>query len=833
MEVTNEGHNKPPVRLRVCPLCNSKSKCMEGVAGYFCMKKVSNRPLEWQTGTVYFHPKAPGTAKPIQPKVPTITDLDSIDAVYCAMLEDLKLSSAHTDDNQKRGISPDLLWYRTLDQDGRDRVIQEIQTRAEMSLNEIARVPGFVLKDGALTLHAHNGLLVPCRDEVGRVVALRVRRDSSDKGSRWSYMSGGGSPSITPPLHWCHEATTVLKTSKQLVVIEGERKGEVVAAYQKQQGKPMAVVSVPGVHSWQKAGLIETVKRLGVTSLLIAYDSDHTTNPDVAKALISLVRSAKDAGLIVSVLVWSDEHKGLDDFLLAGHTMADVKQLDDVDTYLNGLTIKHGLTKELGYSTDDRPVLSEGQADAAADDQEPDDLPSSGPEMVPFPLDCLPDPVAEMAHYLGNHLGVDPTMIILPAIATIAAAIEHKRKLEGDLADTYTVRSNFWTALVATSGTRKSAALKVAVDPLRRIDTALWIEYCNAFEAYKAALDEWESLSKKERKDQPRPERPVFRGYLCDDITVEKLASKMKDKPSLILVQDELANLFNSFTRYSKDSTEAKYLTLHDCGTLMVERVGSVEKSKDPIRVEDAMLAVTGTIQPGIFAKHMTNERHASGFAGRFLVAMPPRRLHKIARDNSGVEFAKRVKAAYAELVSGLTDMTRSDIAMKFTAPAFTMYADDQDAREVTLFKSDPVESTRQSKIKSLVPRYALIHAVCRQLLKGERGDVEVEDVQASITFANWFDSESRRVYGLLVKASDSLNSKVDDVVRLIAGHYPGGVTLRNLKNRHKTRFPDDETTKRIADELVSTGRCVWIEKPTSAKGGKPTKLLTVVGCKT
>lgn len=823
MELKIEGYNKPR-RLPICPLCNSKQKCLEGDTVYFCMKRVSDGFRNLRNGTkVYIHPKAPGAPKPIQPKTVPIADPETIDAVYGVMLDILSLSSAHKADNQERGINPDLLWYRTLDHAGRQRVINGISTSAEMPLSEIARVPGFVLKDGTLGIHAYDGLLVPCRDEDGHIVALRVRRDSSDKGSRWSYMSGGGSPSVTPPLHWCHEATTVLKTSKQLVVIEGERKGEVVAAYQKQQGKQVAVVSVPGVGLWQKAGLIETAKRLGVTSLLVAYDSDHTTNPDVAKALISLVRSAKDAGLIVSVLVWSDEHKGLDDFLLAGHTMADVKQLDDVDTYLNELTTKHGLTKELGYSTDDQPVLSGGQADVAADDQEPDDQPSSGPAMVPFPLGCLPDQLAELAEVLGQHMGVDPVMLVLPAIATIAAAIEHKRTLEPDDTGTYTVRSNFWTVVIANSGTRKSSALKEAISPLRDIDKVKYNQYKQEMKEYEQAMEAYGNLSKAEKQSSEKPTPPVLAGYICQDITIEKLAVRLQDKPSLLMVHDELNNFFGAFTRYSKDSTESQYLTLHDCGTIVVDRV-----HRGPTRVDEAMLGVTGGIQPAIFAKCMTGERHASGLAGRFLVAMPPRQLHRIARNTSRNPIVGRAKAGYAELIKALTDMTPCTLPMRLTPQAFDLYADDADERETVIHHADPIESSRLSKIKSLVPRWALIHAVCRHAFQVGRGQVELEDVQAGITFADWFSNEGRRVYGSLVKTSDALNSKQDDVVRLLAGSYPEGISIRNLVNRHKTRFPTVEHATSVVDELVSTGRCVWIEKPSSGKGRKPTKLVKV-----
>ena len=126
------------------------------------------------------------------------------------------------------------------------------------------------------------------------------------------------------------------------------------------------------------------------------------------------------------------------------------------------------------------------------------------------------------------------------------------------------------------------------------------------------------------------------------------------------------------------------------------------------------------------------------------------------------------------------------------------------------------------------MPRWALIHAVCRHAYEAGRGQVELEDVQAGITFADWFSNEGRRVYGSLVKTSDALDSKQDDVVRLLAGSYPEGISIRNLVNRHKTRFPTVEHATSVVDELVSTGRCVWIEKPSSGKGRKPTKLVKV-----
>ena len=50
----------------------------------------------------------------------------------------------------------------------------------------VLRIPGFVVKDGKsgpyLTLRGQAGLIVPCRDRAGRIVALKVRRDDVGEG---------------------------------------------------------------------------------------------------------------------------------------------------------------------------------------------------------------------------------------------------------------------------------------------------------------------------------------------------------------------------------------------------------------------------------------------------------------------------------------------------------------------------------------------------------------------------------------------------------------------------------------------------------------------------
>src|SRR5262249_10648195 len=124
-------------------------------------------------------------------------DPDTLDAVYSALLGRLTLGKAHREALHRRGLADDAIdraGYRTLPAWGRPRLARDRRGRFGDGL---LRVPGFVVKEGPngpyLTLRGPAGLVVPCRDQSGRVVALKVRRDDAGEGApRYAYCSSAG-----------------------------------------------------------------------------------------------------------------------------------------------------------------------------------------------------------------------------------------------------------------------------------------------------------------------------------------------------------------------------------------------------------------------------------------------------------------------------------------------------------------------------------------------------------------------------------------------------------------------------------------------------------------
>src|SRR5262249_9875856 len=137
------------------------------------------------------------------------TDPDTLHAAYSALLGRLTLGKAHREALHRRGLADEAIeraGYRTLPGQGRPRIVRDLRERFGAGR---LRVPGCGLKEGRsgryLTLRGPAGLIVPCRDRAGRIVAIKVRRDEPGEGGpRYVYCSssGHGGPSPGAPVHW-------------------------------------------------------------------------------------------------------------------------------------------------------------------------------------------------------------------------------------------------------------------------------------------------------------------------------------------------------------------------------------------------------------------------------------------------------------------------------------------------------------------------------------------------------------------------------------------------------------------------------------------------------
>ncbi|HZZ77936.1 MAG TPA: DUF3854 domain-containing protein, partial [Gemmataceae bacterium] len=305
-----------------CPICGKPDWCSVSVDGNLaaCRRlKEGGQVKADANGSPYYLHWLSGTRSPASPPPPPQSeclseraDIDTLHAVYSALLARLQLSAAHNNNLHIRGLRDpeiDQLGYRTLTGPGRSRLAQELLDKFG---DVVFQVPGFTIRERNgtryVTLAGARGLLIPVRDIRGRIAALKIRRDESD-GQRYSFLSSKryGGPGPGAPVH---VPLGVPSPASIVRLTEGDLKADIAF---RRTGVP--TISIPGVSSW-RAG-IEALKGLNAKVVRLAFDKDARNKAPVARMLAATAERLAAEGFTVEFERWPEEYKGIDDALAA------------------------------------------------------------------------------------------------------------------------------------------------------------------------------------------------------------------------------------------------------------------------------------------------------------------------------------------------------------------------------------------------------------------------------------------------------------------------------------------------------------------------------------
>jgi DNA primase len=246
-----------------------------------------------------------GAAPPARPgKRPLlVSDLELRHAAYSALLDQLPLTEAHSLALARRGLGPDAIrgaGYRSLSFLAAKRAAKALRERFGPALS---RVPGF--SGDPLPVTRSDGILIPVRTREGLIQALQVRTAEKFK---YLWLSSSAASSGTPvhvPL-----GVPELVPGRAVRVTEGPLKADVAFHL---SGVP--TLGVASVTAWKAS--LAVLRDLGATEVEIAFDMDRKTKDGVAGQLADYRLALGREGFKASVLTWPEEHKGLDDWLLA------------------------------------------------------------------------------------------------------------------------------------------------------------------------------------------------------------------------------------------------------------------------------------------------------------------------------------------------------------------------------------------------------------------------------------------------------------------------------------------------------------------------------------
>lgn len=333
-----------------CPICGRTNPCAfsDDRELALCKRTPNEGP---QVLGCYLHELEPGAwqRRPAQvedePTHPPqeLAEPERLHEVLRALLVHpaLSLVDRHRVALLRRGLDTDRIrrnGYATMP-DNRPRKAAVDSVRARFNTSG---VPGLYFDRrgrgaGAWTVSAAPGLLVPARDQAGRIRGAQVRPDKLPEGDKRKYRwisSGGkeGGAGSGTPLHWTLEGDR----DGPLWVTEGPLKADVAAAL-----SGYRFLGFAGCHAGQHRRLLQELRECEwppAQPIVLAIDSDFRTNPAVRQVLVSMARTLTRSGYNVSVATWAPElGKGIDDCLHGGATIGEGIRLAPPEEYTGDL----------------------------------------------------------------------------------------------------------------------------------------------------------------------------------------------------------------------------------------------------------------------------------------------------------------------------------------------------------------------------------------------------------------------------------------------------------------------------------------------------------------
>ena len=242
----------------------------------------------------------------------SLATIDVRHKTYSILLAELDLSCEHKMNLINRGLAENeikRLGYKTSPTKNLNQLCEKLIEKG----CTLEGVPGFY-KDavGKWSVAGANerGILIPFKDEQGRIQGLHKRLDNAENG-KFRWFSSGGYTEGTKAESWIHFVGEI--ENRSVIITEGAMKADIISAINGGQ----AVLAIPGVNAIQK---LETVllalkNNKGINCVKTAFDMDYLTNEQVEKAYNNLFKLLQTLEIKYSKQIWPPCYKGYDDYL--------------------------------------------------------------------------------------------------------------------------------------------------------------------------------------------------------------------------------------------------------------------------------------------------------------------------------------------------------------------------------------------------------------------------------------------------------------------------------------------------------------------------------------
>ena len=466
-------------------------------------------------------------------------------------------------------------------------------------------------------------------------------------------------------------------------------------------------------------------------------------------------------------------------------------------------------------AADPRAEAAEIEAAAAAVAAASASGPAERLEWEPFPVKLLPDPVGAFVAEAAEQLSTDPALVAFPMLASIAATIGNRRRIE--LWPGWKEPPILWLAGVAAPGSMKSPAADKALQFIRQRQHEAFIAHGAALADYEAEKREHDRVSRR-RDAEPTapPERPVAERVLVDDITIEALGPILQDNPNgLLVARDELSGWFD-FDRYSggKGGGEVgRWLSCYGAGPLTVDR-----KLSGTSYVPAAAVSITGTIQPKVLARVIGSKHIDNGLLQRFILAAPPRRMKEIPTGDVDFVILEAVRSMFATLTTIRPADDGSPFVLDLETEAAAEWRTFYEEHAAAQFNATGPAGEMLSKAEAWAARLALVLHMIRQAgsepTLGHR--IDADSIARGIGLARWAAREWQRVFEGMERGSIEAD---DRALREWLRERGGVATARDVARHGPAAYRAPGAAEAGLARLTRSGTAEW---QTITTGGRP-----------
>lgn len=254
--------------------------------------------------------RKPEPKKMLPEEVPEspMADIDARHKTYSALLDKLTLADDHRNNLLNRGLTEqeiEDLGYKTTP----IMCLKAISIDAQPYGLPVAGVPGFYQeKDGSWAFVRENrGILIPVRDQYGRIQGIQIRRDNVER-RKFRWVSSVNKNNGCGAVGWTHLAGPA---QSRIILTEGPMKADVIHAL-----TGMTVLAVPGVNALTQLEVsLKGLREAGLEEIKTAFDMDFAINHHVQNGYNDLLRLLDRMGFRYGTYLWDARYKGLDDYI--------------------------------------------------------------------------------------------------------------------------------------------------------------------------------------------------------------------------------------------------------------------------------------------------------------------------------------------------------------------------------------------------------------------------------------------------------------------------------------------------------------------------------------